>query len=228
VVKAQGDALGAGLGNTSKGAVIFSVKLGGVLDRHNKEAGEELRLRPGMIIIEVNGIVGYWNMLEELRKFGVFDMKISPTPPPRASPTWFEDIQQMGKDLETQGGPFMVRLQPQDPNDPKQPTFSSLPHVRAGEVGVDQCAICLEDVDPDRGLVQFPCKHAFHPMCAARWLTAAAPSQRGKRQCCPLCNRKIVGTSDGGIGMQAAAVCTQHSQQPVDSQHSQRSVLTSE
>jgi hypothetical protein len=203
VVKCPGDLLGAGLGNTSKGAVIFNVKPGGVLAQYNKDASEEHKLGPGFIIEEVNGVTGYWNILEELRKLGVLKMKISATPPPRASPNWFEEIATMGKELEAQGSPFMVRLQPQDPGSQSQPTFSSLPHVRAGDIGVEQCAICLEDVDPQRGLVQLPCGHAFHALCAARWLTQNTAGGKhqgcGTRQCCPLCNRTVVGTKDGKI-----------------------------
>jgi hypothetical protein len=188
------------LGNTSKGAVIFSVKPGGILDNYNKECVEQFKLRPGFIIEEVNGVTGYWNILEELRKLGEMRLKISTTPPPRASPNWFEEIASMGKELEAQGSPFMVRLQPQDPAQ-KQPTFSSLPQVRAGDIGVEQCAICLEDVDPGRELVQLPCGHAFHALCAARWLTQQSHGRptEPKRQCCPLCNRTVVGTKDGKL-----------------------------
>lgn len=199
VEKRQGDLLGAGLGNTDKGAVIFNVQEGGLLDKWNKANPDQL-LRSGLIIEEVNEVSGYWNMLEELRKHGPLRMKISATPPPNAKANWFEDIANIGKSLEAQGGKssFMLRLQPQDPK-AKNQTFSSLPNIRAGDCGVEQCVICLEDVAANEILVQLPCQHAFHALCAARWLTQAGRSSQGKRQCCPLCCRKVVSTPDGGI-----------------------------
>jgi hypothetical protein len=198
LVKRQGDVLGAGLGNTDKGAVIFNIQENGLLDGWNKT--QVLNpLRPGLIITEVNGVMGYWNILDELRRPGVLDMKVSAEPPQNAGPNWFQEIAEMGKNLEAQGGKssFMLRLQPQDPSTKNQ--FSSLPTVRAADCGVDQCAICIDDVGPDEQLVQLPCKHAFHALCAARWLTQAGRHSQGKRQCCPLCCQKVVCSPDGGI-----------------------------
>jgi len=198
VHKRAGDVLGAGLGNTDKGAVIFNVQENGLLDGWNKANPDE-QLYSGLIIAEVNGITGYWSILEELRRPGVLTMKITAIPPKNAGPNWYEEIADMGRNLEAQGGKssFMLRLHPQDGS--KSQTFSSLPTIRAGDCGVDQCAICIDDVNPDETLVQLPCGHAFHALCAARWLTQAGKHSQGKRQCCPLCCRKVVGTADGGI-----------------------------
>lgn len=201
VQKRPGDVLGAGLGNTSKGAVIMSIQQGGLLASWNQANPEESRLRPGHIITECNGIAGYWAILEQIKKPGMLDMKVSSTPPSSAGRTWFEDIARMGRDLETSSasskGSFMLKLQPQDPST-KNHTFSSLTTARAGDCGVDQCAICIDDLSPEDPVVQLPCKHAFHAQCAARWLMQANCSN-GKCQCCPVCRRKIVSTADGGI-----------------------------
>jgi hypothetical protein len=208
LVKRQGDVLGAGLGNTDKGAVIFNIQENGLLDGWNKT--QVLNpLRPGLIITEVNGVMGYWNILDELRRPGVLDMKVSAEPPQNAGPNWFQEIAEMGKNLEAQGGKssFMLRLQPQDPSTKNQ--FSSLPTVRAADCGVDQCAICIDDVGPDEQLVQLPCKHAFHALCAARWLTQAGRHSQGKRQCCPLCCQKVVCSPDGGIVTGRSDECVQ-------------------
>merc|ERR1712087_562521 len=115
-------------------------------------------------------------------------MKITATPPKNADPNWYEEIADMGRNLEAQGGKssFMLRLQPQDGS--KSHAFSSLPTIRAGDCGVDQCAICIDEVGPDESLVQLPCKHAFHGSCTARWLSQS----QSTRKCCPLCCRKIV------------------------------------
>merc|ERR1719188_2684613 len=149
-----------------------------------------------MIIAEVNGISGYWLILEELRRPCVLVMKVTATPPKNAEPNWYEQIADMGRQLEAQDGQssFMLKLQPQDGS--KSETFSSLPTIRAGDCGVDQCAICIDDIQPDETLVQLPCGHAFHALCAARWLTQAGKHSRGKRQCCPLCCRKVDAADD--------------------------------
>jgi hypothetical protein len=200
VHKMLGDVLGAGLGNTDKGAVIFNIQPNGLLDNWNQAASLEEKLDSGLIITEVNGTTGYWSILEELRKPGPLDMRVSRKPPKSAGPNWFEEIREMGRNLESQGGKssFMLRLQPQDPK-MKSQTFSSLPTVRARDCEVYQCTICIEDVNPDESLVQLPCGHAFHALCAARWLTQAGKHASGKRQCCPICCRKVVSTADGGI-----------------------------
>lgn len=196
-----GDVLGAGFGNTSKGAVILSIKKNGLLDGWNK-ANPCQALHSGLIITEVNGVTDFWSILEELHKPGELAMMISATPPENASSNWFEEIAEIGRELEAQDGrsSFMLRLEPQDPGEKIQ-KFSGLPNVRAGETGVEQCAICMEDVSEDDTMVQLPCKHAFHALCAARWLTQARVRAHGQRQCCPLCCRKVVSTAEGGIGM---------------------------
>jgi len=190
----EGDVLGAALGKTDTGAVILNIREGGLLDDWN-EANPWHRLYPGLIITEVNGVTGYWPLLDEVKKPGVLSMVISATPPRNAGPRWFEEIEEMGKSFEkqqtsgqTNHSPFMIRL---------GGAFSSLPTARAGDCGVDQCAICLEDVDADEHLVQLPCRHAFHSICAARWLTEAGSHAQGKRQCCPLCCQKVLGTAEG-------------------------------
>mmetsp|Transcript_78792 Transcript_78792/g.205496 ORF Transcript_78792/g.205496 Transcript_78792/m.205496 type:complete len:142 (+) Transcript_78792:90-515(+) len=128
-------------------------------------------------------------------------MKVS-TSPPKNCPNWSHVIEEMGQRLrdhtDANACAFMLRLQPQDENT-KSTIFSHLPTIRAGDCGVDQCAICMDDVDPEEFLVQLPCKHAFHSMCAARWLSESSKNSYGKRQCCPLCCQRVVSTPDGSI-----------------------------
>jgi hypothetical protein len=199
-MKEHGDLVGASLGNTNTGAVIFSIQEGGILDKWNK-ANPQHVMRPGFIIQEVNGVRGYWNVLEEMRKPGQLVLKVTSIPPADAGPHWFQEITDMARSMEQQAckGPFMLRLQPQDPNATNRNTFSTLPSVKASQCGVDQCAICLDDVQPNETLVQLPCQHAFHALCAARWLAQTANRKGGKQQCCPLCCRKVVSTPEGGV-----------------------------
>jgi hypothetical protein len=199
--KHPGEVLGAGLGNTEKGAVIFNVTENCLLDEWNRNNPDQI-VEPGFTITEVNGVTGYWSILEAIRQPGELIMKVTSAPPRNAGPNWFEDVVQMGKTIQQSGvkNSFMLRLQCPD-STARSTNFSSLPTVRAGECGVDQCAICMDDIAPEQNLVQLPCSHAFHPLCAARWLTQAGRGSN-KRQCCPLCNRKIVSTPDGELTVQ--------------------------
>jgi hypothetical protein len=189
--KRPGDKLGVSLGNSSKGAVIFGLKASGLLERYNAEASEERKLHAGFIIVEVNGKRGYWDIFEEMRKNGPLKMVISQTPPEGASRNWFEEVESTERNLATQGSNIVVKGQ--------KGASSSLSTVQAGDVGVDQCAICLADVGPNTNLVQLPCGHAFHVTCCGRWLTEKGRHAKGKKQCCPLCCRPVVvaGVGEG-------------------------------
>jgi len=201
VHKREGDVLGAALGNNEEGAVVVAVEEHGLFEDWNR-AHPEQALRPGVIITEVNGVSGYWSILEEIQKPGALAMKVSSRPPRNAGANWLREIEEMGARFRKQGGvntsSFMLRLQPKDTNT-NSPAFSSLPTVRAGDCGVDRCAICLDDVGPEETLVQLPCGHAFHSLCAARWLSEGGRNGCSKRQCCPLCCRRVTFAPHGNI-----------------------------
>merc|ERR1719424_2152155 len=114
--RGKSDYLGANLGNTDKGAVIFDVQERGLLHSWNMENPDRM-VRPGLIITEVNGVTGYWPLLDEVKKTGVLSMVISAIPPKNAGPNWFEEIEEMGKSFEQQqssgqpsSSPFLIRL----------------------------------------------------------------------------------------------------------------------
>jgi hypothetical protein len=201
IVKRQGEVLGAGLGNLENGVVIFSIKENGLLDVWNRTQLSNT-LRPGLFITEVNGVVGFWDILEELQRPGVLHMKISAEPPSNA-PNWFQEVAEMGRSFEEKWSSEeegsrsnLLRFQPQD-------EFSSLPTVRAADCGVDQCAICMDDVGPDESLVLLPCKHAYHWFCVARWLTQGASQSSSKKHSCPLCCRRMVNSREGIVAVGA-------------------------
>lgn len=106
------DVLGAQLGNTDKGAAIFNIHQGGLLDSWNQAAHPDELLHPGFVITKVNGRTGYWKIVEELRRPGVLNIKVSTTPPESAGPRWFEEIAEKGRGLESAGGrnSYMLRL----------------------------------------------------------------------------------------------------------------------
>jgi hypothetical protein len=167
-----------------------------MLDKWN-EANPRRQVFPGVVIIEANGCKGFWAILEELDKAETLSLRISRRKPKEAGPTWFEQIATKGRALLEQehasGSSFIVRLK-QDGPDSKS-MLSCLPTVVAGDCGVDQCAICIDDVGPDESLIKLPCGHAFHPICVTRWLTRS--HGKGNRQCCPLCCQKVRCSPDG-------------------------------
>merc|ERR1719428_611050 len=91
---------------------------------------------------------------------------------------------------------FIIRL-PQSSSSGN--ALVQLPTVPASQCGTQQCAICLDDVQPEDQLVQLPCGHAFHCICAARWLKPSGQNSGSRSQCCPLCCRKVMATAEGGI-----------------------------
>jgi hypothetical protein len=148
----------------------------------------------------VNGAVSYWDILEELRRPGVLDMRVSAEPPSKAGPNWSQQAVEFGRSLEGQcvEGSALIRLQSHN-------QFSSFPTVRAADCGVDQCAICIGDVGPDDSLMLLPCKHAYHPLCVARWLTQRAEPHTAQKQSCPLCCRRMVHSPEGFIAVDMTA-----------------------
>lgn len=93
-------------------------------------------------------------------------------------------------------GAHLVRISSRAPGGA---VLSSLPSVRAKTCGAVQCPICMEDVAPDQMLAQLPCKHAFHTLCVARWLSQTKLSESGQTRSCPLCCRKVVCCPEGGM-----------------------------
>jgi hypothetical protein len=184
LVKGQGDRLGLDLGNAlgaDGGAVILGVHDGFLAARWNKSHPEQ-EFRTGMIIVQANSVRGYWSILDEVGKSGSLELLLQRTPPKE---NWDAEILSLGQALQsTQSVPLRLRFStPGSDNE----TFVSLPAVRAGECGTTQCAVCLEDLEPDDPLVQLPCAHAFHSLCAARWLSSSS------HHTCPLCVRPVCG-----------------------------------
>ncbi|CAK0849224.1 unnamed protein product [Prorocentrum cordatum] len=200
--KGVGDALGASLASVPTGAVVYCVEEGYVLDKWNKE-NPDAAVQPGFVIEQVNGVGGYWPLMKELSRSGPLEVRVSTVPPQSAGPKWFEHVATMRRKLEvaTDKSPFMVRLPSEASQDEK--VLTSFPSVVACEAGIDQCAICLEGVGPDEVLTELPCKHIFHPLCAARWLAQSGSRCVSKRHTCPLCCRKMVNTRDGVVAVDA-------------------------
>jgi hypothetical protein len=186
--------LGIDVGDAAgdQSAVILSLSERGILSGWNKNH-PTMELAAGNIIVQANGVRGYWAILEELGKAGRLELKVERTPP---TLNWQEEIYRLSESLRCRGMTSSLRLRvpPQGgrpvPRGPREDdSFVTLPTVRAGDVDMAQCCICMADCEADTMLVQLPCKHCFHRVCAARWLT------QSKRCACPLCNQSLVGAS---------------------------------
>jgi hypothetical protein len=169
-------------------AVILSIKPGGLLDLHNQRSGARARLFPGCVVLEVNGKRGYWTILEELTRFGRLEIRISREPPRSSSGHWFQEVESFAKKMDAKGAPVMLRLE--HAGKPASPV-STMPIARAGNVCVERCAICLEEVSLDTKVMLLPCGHRFHVLCAGRWLAEGRKRTSVRAQCCPLCRQRV-------------------------------------
>jgi hypothetical protein len=64
--------------------------------------------------------------------------------------------------------------------------------VRAGDIVVDTCAICLDDVEADERVAGLQCGHGFHQRCMMKWLQLGCAGASG----CPLCRGSVCGIDD--------------------------------
>ncbi|CAN6380527.1 unnamed protein product [Urochloa humidicola] len=58
-----------------------------------------------------------------------------------------------------------------------------LQEVTASDALQSECAVCLQDFDPEETLRAMPCSHAFHQQCISGWLR--------RNGLCPLCRHEL-------------------------------------
>ncbi|CAK0812011.1 unnamed protein product, partial [Prorocentrum cordatum] len=160
--KDEGSVLGIDVGNVGGdycGAVVLTMSGKGLVADWNSQNPTK-QVCVGHIIIEANGVRGYWELLDELTKPGRHTVRIL-----RALPheNWQHLISCLAQAFQRDGAsdvlglPLLAcvmvdstcentSLQVQD--------FTCLPSVLACDVDVDQCCICLERLKPTARLVQ--------------------------------------------------------------------------
>lgn len=197
IEKGQNCVLGVDVGNAAgdeSGAVILNVKGYGLMSEWNRRNPTK-QLCAGNIIVEVNGTRGYWGILRELSGSGRHELLVRLSMPVEGWPGWREQISQFGEAILHQDSLAALRFRkPQGASifssvETAVDSFTLLPGVRAGDVGVMYCCICMEAVGPDTSLAQLPCQHSFHSICAAQWLTQSV------RHACPLCAAPALSSS---------------------------------
>mmetsp|Transcript_30982 Transcript_30982/g.70911 ORF Transcript_30982/g.70911 Transcript_30982/m.70911 type:complete len:210 (-) Transcript_30982:101-730(-) len=168
ITKVEGVPLGLAFMSRCGGVLITSVGVDGCLQEWNEaHPGDEVL--PGDMILSVNGVADeFWAIAAEVWKTGEVVMEVQ-----KASSMC--SIRRSGSRMYLERDGVKSKAPLHGPVD-------HLPHICAGEssCNASECAICLEDFDDETRVVELPCKHVFHPLCAARWLA------RGTAQC-PLC-----------------------------------------
>jgi hypothetical protein len=145
------------------GLMVVRISEGGVLSEWNARNPSAF-VAPGDSIVELNGLTKPWEIMEEMGKATTLEMVVR-----RATPG---------------SGALLARCEITDRS--LQTTALLLQRtVRACDVSVDSCAICLEDVEVDDRIAGLECGHGFHQRCIMKWLTS--PGAFG----CPLCRGDV-------------------------------------
>mmetsp|Transcript_381 Transcript_381/g.1310 ORF Transcript_381/g.1310 Transcript_381/m.1310 type:complete len:225 (+) Transcript_381:70-744(+) len=147
--------------------VITSLGKNGSMHMWNQQHPDQ-EVLPGDIILSVNGISGeFWDVAAEIWKVGEMTIEVQKAQYPGANLR--RSSSRVYLESETSKGT------------PLHGPVDGFKHICAEErCDVAECAICLEEFEAQDRMVQLPCKHVFHPLCAARWLA------RGRGEC-PLC-----------------------------------------
>mmetsp|Transcript_43396 Transcript_43396/g.68720 ORF Transcript_43396/g.68720 Transcript_43396/m.68720 type:complete len:237 (-) Transcript_43396:26-736(-) len=179
VSKDEGTPLGAAVKYINHELVVLSISGDGALtDWNDKNPGRAIL--PGDKILSVNGVVDDdFQMISELWKVGLITLEVTCSA--------YKELQ-----LERTSNRVYLAQFALCSHVPLQCPVDSLPHANASDCGATECIICLEEYEPDTRVVRLPCKHAFHPVCAARWFC------QGKRRC-PLCNRCVHNVPTVGV-----------------------------
>lgn len=154
-------------------AVLREVKPEGLVSQWN-EANPSQALHPGDILVRVNGQESVRDMVHELTKNGRVEIEVSRWPRPAT-----------GNAPQTASVSDGVLMQARGACEHSGAPGATPRIVLAREVdfGCDGCAICLEAVGPDDGVMKLPCGHGFHAGCIVQFFL-----QRHRRAC-PLCTR---------------------------------------
>jgi hypothetical protein len=148
------------------GVSILRITDGGVLSKWNKRR-PSTPVAPGDSIIEANGHVEPWAIMEELSKAMTIEMVVRRAPPVVRA--------------------ILARTEVSDES--IQATKLVLKHTTlAGDFSADTCAICMEDIEADERVAGLKCGHGFHQKCLMQWLGRPGT---GPSAGCPLCRGAV-------------------------------------
>jgi len=139
--------------------MIVRITPGGALSEWNAR-NPSTAVALGDSIVEANGLTAPWAIGEELATAMKVEMVVRHAPPVVGA--LLAQCKNANQGLQTTA--FVLKRT-----------------VRARDISVDTCAICLEDVEADEKIAGFQCGHGFHHSCIIPW--AGRPGKSG----CPLC-----------------------------------------
>jgi hypothetical protein len=141
--------------------MISRISEEGVLSEWNAR-NPSRRVVPGDSIVEVNGLTAPWAIMEEMTTAMTVDMVVRRALPEAS--VLLERCATAVTDQTVQRTAFLLKRT-----------------VRARDIFVDTCAICMEDVEAEERLASLPCGHGYHQKCIIKWM--GRPGASG----CPLC-----------------------------------------
>jgi hypothetical protein len=145
------------------GLMIMFIPEGGALSQWI-ERNPSAVVGPGDSIVSVNGITAPWAIMEEMAKSATVEMVVR-----RAAPGAKALLSQCYVTDRTLKTTALVLKRT----------------VRAGDISMDSCAICMEDVEADERVAGLQCGHGFHQRCIVRWLARHGTCG------CPLCREAV-------------------------------------
>jgi hypothetical protein len=176
VEKDEHTSLGGALMEKQKQVIILGIADNGSIQDWNRKHPDK-QVLPGDRIVAVNGVdTGYYAMAAELWKTGSLVLHLE------------RDLGSPAKLQRTDSRIFLAEHAARGARLDMRCPVDDLPHMSAGSCGATECAICFEDYDSgDTRVVQLPCGHSFHPVCAARWFSQGNPVPK---RTCPLCKQE--------------------------------------
>jgi hypothetical protein len=182
MIRNQGELFGVDMGNMigkKNGLVIVNIWQDGIVRKWN-QGNPDCSFKAGHIIRQVNGLRDFWEMAEELQRSNRLELVVQRNPPRDG---WQQEVERLNRSFNAQEPASSLCLHFGSGEDM---TVTKLSGLRAGECGATECCICLREMEEGDSVVQLPCGHTFHPLCAGRWLTQST------HRSCPLCKRPAV------------------------------------
>jgi hypothetical protein len=150
--------------NVHVGLMIVRISEGAAMSEWNA-CNPSTVVAPGDSIVEANGRIEPWEIMEEMAKAMTLEMVVR-----RATP---------------EARAILARAKVTDQ------CLQTTSHLlkctrRAGSLMAESCAICLEDLEAEERVAGLGCGHGFHQRCLMRWL-----ARPGQQSGCPLCRESV-------------------------------------
>jgi hypothetical protein len=171
--ESRGKAFGARIVDTETrefGMMISRISEEGALSEWNAR-NPSRSVAPGDSIVDVNGLTAPWAIMEEMSNAMTVEMVVRRAPPGASA-----QLARCAAGVTDQSVQTIALLLKRT--------------VRACDIVVDTCSICLEDVEADERVAGLQCGHGFHQKCIMKWL--ARPGVSG----CPLCRGAVCSIDD--------------------------------